>query len=498
MAGARQADEAAPSPPYTGPMGPWADVILANRAYCDHETAPGSPTVADGGQGGLLAALRPVVAPWDGSHGTLWVGASRGSHDREWTDHDGFELIPTPRGPLRHRRLFFDGATWRGHYADVANSFLWPLLHLVREPLPALVSYYPAPGPPSDDGWEAYRSVNRAFATAALKQPGAATCWVHDYQLALVPGMLRAAGYGGRIGFFLHTPFPDAGLVERYAAGEAATRFREFVAGILAADLVGVQTEADAHRLQRAASGWGIAAGGRVVAAPVGIDCDELVGTARTAAMPAIAREASGGQSPLVVGMERADFTKGIPERLAAIAAALDDGVRFNYVGVAAPTRLGVPGYERLEEALAAAGERAAASAARAGTRFRYIRGALTWPEVVALQRGADVVFTSSLADGMNLVALQAVIAQSAWPAQRRGTIIVGRDAGVAATLAGFGAEGVVAVDPLDPAAMVEALTRAVTAKAGGISDRLVAEVRRRDAQKWATAFVSALVEGAC
>ena len=107
-------------------------LILANRAYLDHETPRSAGSTSSGGNGGLLATLRPVIEPWDGTSGTTWIGAGLGQFDSEWTDARGFELIETPRGTLRHRRLFFPNATWQGHYAEVSNSFLWPLVHLVR------------------------------------------------------------------------------------------------------------------------------------------------------------------------------------------------------------------------------------------------------------------------------------------------------------------------------------------------------------------------------
>ena len=106
-------------------------------------------------------------------------------------------------------------------------------------------------------------------------------------------------------------------------------------------------------------------------------------------------------------------------------------------------------------------------------------------------------MFTSSLADGQNLVPLQAAIAQSVRPARERGVIITGRDAGVASAYAGFEADGLAVVDPLDEGQMVRALGEALKARPGRISDRLIAEVRARDALAWATRFLKDL-EDAC
>ena len=117
-----------------------------------------------------------------------------------------------------------------------------------------------------------------------------------------------------------------------------------------------------------------------------------------------------------------------------------------------------------------------------------------SWAQVdVALQRDASVVFTSSLADGQNLVPFQAAIAQSLRPPEERAVIVAGRDAGVCQTFQGFEADGLVPVDPLDADSMTFALTEALEGRPGRISDRLIDEVRRHDAQAWATGFLADL-----
>ena len=486
-----------------------ADLILANRAYLDHSEPASSGIVTNSASGGLLAAVRPVIEPWDGNSGSTWIGAGRGPFDREWTDEQGFELLPTRRGPLRHRRLFFDDATWNAHYGSVANSFLWPLLHLVHSRLPATTSYYPAPQSPSAHDWQSHRSVNEAFAGAAAAESGAPSCWIHDYQLGLVPLMLRERGFSGRIGFFLHTPFPDVEIAAPYLEGSSGHAFAEFIAGILGADLVGLQTEADVERLCAAAVSLagcaphpsGLLHDGRVVsiaAYPVGIDVDEVLEAASDAAFPGEFEAVRLAGQPLVVGLERADYTKGIPERLRAITRAYERGERFSYLGVAAPTREGVEAYARLEEAIAGAAREAEQAATSAGSNFVHVRSSIPWRSVVALQRQADVVFTSSLADGMNLVPLQAAVAQSLKPLETRAVVITGKDAGVAVAYSGFERDGLVPVDPGDGEEMTSTLIEALAGRPGRVSDRLVDDIRRHDAVNWATRFLSDLEAAPC
>lgn len=481
-------------------------LLLANRAFLDHESPRWADSPSSAGSGGLLAAVRPIIQPWDGTAGTTWIGAGMGRYDREWTDSRGFEILETSRGQLRHRRLYFGSSTWQGHYADVANSFLWPVLHLVRYDLPAVTGYYPAPAPPTDADWRSFLAVNSAFAEAAAEERSAPWCWIHDYQLALVPGLLRDRGFAAPIGFFLHTPFPDIEVSRPYLQGGGGESFRRVVEGMLGADLLGFQTPADVERFSHAAvvlNGAEPAEGGlrfaghyvRLRACPVGIDIDDVLDVANVANTPQRVLAAREAGLPLVVGLERGDFTKGIPERLRAVADAFRRGGRFAYLGIAAPTREGVRAYDSLESAVEKEARAAREAAVAAGGSFAHVRANVGWPDVVALQREADVVFTSSLADGQNLVPLQAAIAQSLRPAERRAVIISGRDAGVSSSFSEFAREGLAITDPLDPEAMRETLCAALRGEPSRITDSFVDAVRTRDARWWATEFLTTLEE---
>jgi trehalose 6-phosphate synthase len=482
-------------------MDPRADLILANRAYLDHQEAQPLGHAPNPAAGGLLAAVRPAIQPWDGEHGTTWIGAGRGPADGHFVDARGFELIATPRGPLRHRRLFFDQPTWDAHYGAVANSFLWPLLHLVREGFTRSALFFPRPATPDATAWERHVAVNRAFASAALEERPTATAWVHDYQLTLVPDLLRRGGFAGRIGFFLHTPFPLLAAANAALDDAGRARLVDVVRGMLGADLIGFQTEDDAARFVAVATALELAteaAGAlqvdqrtvRVGAYPVGIDAEDIAGVEPVPFPPeAVARV--DNHRPLVAGLERSDFTKGIPERLRAVAGAYSAGLHFAYAGVAAPTRGGVALYEELETVIAR--EADVARHAASASPFVHARASIAWPDVVAVQRAADVVFTSSIADGMNLVPLQAAIAQRSRPPAERGIIIAGRDAGVARVYAGYHDDGLIAVDPLDHRQMVEVLGQAVRGTLPRISDRLIATVERNDARAWATRFLGDL-----
>ncbi len=488
-----------------------AGLILANRSYTDHNAPPGAAETAGESDGGLLAAVRPVIEPWNGTSGTTWIGAGRGRFDHLWVDAQGYELLPVREGLLRHRRLSFDEATWTNHYGAVANGFFWPLLHLSQRPLPLLTGYYPHPKCPSPAEWESYVTVNRQFAEAVTEEQSTSNCWIQDYQLALTPRLLRLAGSTRRVGFFLHTPFPSLSVAEPLLDPTGRDRLRDFVEGMLGADLIGLQTGGDVERFREAAAALlgarvsenGVRLGDREVrvgAYPVGIDVEDLTQLARNAPLPGRIAALLRPGEPLVIGLERSDYTKGIPERLNVIADGYEAGLRFTFVGVAAPTREGVSGYSALMTAIEAATARAASAARRAGCNFLQLHQSIPWEGVVALQRDANVVFTSSLADGMNLIPLQAAAAQSLRPESRRAVIIVGRDAGFAQVFgSGDGKdEGFVRVDALDADSMRATFAAALKGLPERVTDGLIGKVRTGDARAWATHFLSDLEESRC
>jgi trehalose 6-phosphate synthase len=289
----------------------------------------------------------------------------------------------------------------------------------------------------------------------------------------------------------------DYAIASRYLAGPARMYFREWLEGVLGSDLIGLQTEGDVTRfeLMAALCGFakvrgGVARGGRTVrveAVPVGPSIPE-VEVAGDEPMPALAGLPEG--LPLVVGVERADYTKGIPERLQAIAQAYRTGARFAYIGLAAPTRVGLPAYEDLRRSVGIAA--AEARVAAASCPFVQMDQGAPWEQVVSLLRRADVVFTSSHADGMNLVPLQAAIAQAGRSTGERAVAIAGRDSGVA-QVHGCRSEGLVPVDPLDIHGMAATLVAAVERRLPPMSDGFVARVRVQDATAWATRFLSIL-----
>ncbi len=202
-------------------------VVVANRLPVDQTTGPDGSVTWQRSPGGLVTAMEPVMREADGA----WVGWSGSPGDApEPFDADGMRLVPVPLSPE-------DVADF---YEGFANDTLWPLSHDVINP-PVYHRHW----------WDAYRRVNRRYAQAAAAEadPGG-TVWVHDYQLQLVPAMLRELRDDVRIGYFHHIPFPPLELFAQLPWR------RQVVEGLLGADLVGFQRSGDAANFLRVVRRW--------------------------------------------------------------------------------------------------------------------------------------------------------------------------------------------------------------------------------------------------
>ena len=353
--------------------------------------------------GGLVAALRPALEGRDGT----WVG---------WDPAGGVVPERIDSLDIALRPVTLTRGVADGSYHGFANRTLWPLLHaLVEQPV------FDA------RWWHAYQQANRAFAAA---DPGiAGVRWVHDYQLMLVPQLLRERDAPGPIGFFLHVPFPPPEIFARLPWREPVLR------GLLGADLVSFHTAryrdsflrtcaellhdveiederivlADGRRVRVAANPISIAASAVADRA----DSDPVAGSARR-----LRRELRGKR--LLLGVDRMDYTKGIVQRLEAIELLLekDEQLRsqFRFVQIAVPSRGEISEYQDLREHV----ERLVG---RINGRFtgsdhsvpvHYLFRGVSFDRLLAYYRVADVCVVTPLADGMNLVAKEFVAVQGA------------------------------------------------------------------------------------
>ena len=377
------------------------------------------------------------------------------------------------------------------YYHGFANRVLWPTFHYLIDQLPV-----------DDAGWDAYQAANAAFAQAVadVYRPGD-TIWVHDYQLMLVPALLRSRIPDARIGFFLHIPFPSSEVFR------ILPWRREILDGVLGADLIGFHTfaymrhfmtsllhigglEADVDRVRIGSREV------RVGVFPMGVDAAAFEGLAADpevmARADAIRREAGGRR--IVLGIDRLDYTKGIPRRLEAIDALMQrhPGLRdqMRYVQVAVPSRGDVDEYRQFRVAVEQrVGRLNGAHGTISSLPVHYIHQSVPTTELAALYAAADVMLVTPLRDGMNLVAKEFVATR----ADEDGVLILSEFAGAAAEL-----NGSITVNPYDIAGVADAIERALTMPAAERRVRM-RNLRRgviaNDVAAWARSFVSRLEE---
>ncbi|MFD9128106.1 trehalose-6-phosphate synthase [Kitasatospora sp. NPDC059571] len=460
-------------------------VVVANRLPVHPDRGPSGEVRWQRSPGGLVSALEPILRSRRGA----WVG---------WPGSTGPVGAALPQQGIGLAAVPLDEEEHRDYYEGFSNATLWPLFH------DAVV-------PPVYDQrwWHSYERVNRRFAehTAARAAPGA-TVWVQDYQLMLVPDLIRRLRPDVRIGFFLHIPFPPAELLLQLPWRT------ELVAGLLGADLVGFQLPGGANnflllaerlgcgRAERGPAGPGVLGTlrlpGRTVrvgAFPISIDTadfETLAGSAPVRQQARQIRDRLGADRRILLGVDRLDYTKGIDHRLRAYEELLAEGrvtARDTVlVQVATPSRERVAHY-RAERALieARVGRINGAYGEIGRAPVHYLHTTVDRVALAALYRAADVMLVTPLRDGMNLVAKEFVAARP----DLGGALVLSEFAGAAAELAEARL-----VNPHHLAALKDAVAAALAQDPAEGRRRMAAlrrRVRERDVDHWARSFLRAL-----
>ncbi|HEU4430034.1 MAG TPA: bifunctional alpha,alpha-trehalose-phosphate synthase (UDP-forming)/trehalose-phosphatase [Myxococcota bacterium] len=421
--------------------------------------------------GGLVSALDPALR----SRGGRWVGWPGGrlrnaASLNEYAREAGYQLTPVQLSAREVRRF----------YLGFANGTLWPLLHS-----------FPARVELDQEDWLAYELVNRRFASAIANVAASGDLvWIHDYQLTRVAPHLRRADPSLRIAFFLHVPFPHFDLF-RILPWD-----REVLAGLLACDLIGFHCAGYAAnfldcaerllgaRVDRAAGK--IEHGERTVTVgvyPLGIDF------ARFAELAEQAPERAANEPRLVLGVDRLDYTKGLPQKLLAFERLLElhpeHRERVVLLQIAEPSRDELPEYQRVkrqvDELVGRVNGRFTTSR---WTPVRYLRRSVPPQELSGLYRDADVALVAPLRDGMNLVAKEYVACQTREP----GVLILSRLAGAAETM-----QEAIHVNPYDIDGVARALDEALTMDLAERTERMRAlqqRERRHDVHGWVARFL--------
>ncbi|WP_433267670.1 alpha,alpha-trehalose-phosphate synthase (UDP-forming) [Actinosynnema sp. CS-041913] len=461
-------------------------LVVANRLPVDLERLDDGTRRWKHSPGGLVSALEPFLR----AHSGAWIGwPGVADADVEAFEEDGLQLHP----------VSLSSAEVRDYYEGFSNGTLWPLYHDVVAP-PAFHRRW----------WNAYVRVNQRFAdvTAKVAAQGA-TVWVQDYQLQLVPAMLRELRPDLRIGFFLHIPFPP---VELFMQLPWRT---EIIRGLLGADLVGFHRPGGAQNFlwlarrliglepSRGAVGVrtrpGVVQVGdrtvRVGAFPISIDSAGLDALARNKEVQQHAkqiREDLGRPKKILLGVDRLDYTKGIDVRLRALHELLADGRvdpgEVTMIQLATPSRERVDHYQQMRGEIEQAVGRINGEFSTVGHPVvHYLHQSVDRRELTAFMTAADVMVVTPVRDGMNLVCKEYVACRY----DLGGALVLSEFAGAAAELT-----SAFLVNPHDLDGVKNALEAALTLDPAEGRRRMRAlrrQVLTHDVDRWARSFLDAL-----
>jgi trehalose 6-phosphate synthase/phosphatase len=457
-------------------------LIASNRLPVTLSSEGDQPRLVSS-SGGLATALKGPHARMEGCW-FGWPGDLSGvAHDRRPSMAAALESLGTVPVELSAKEV--------AHYYDgFSNGVLWPLLHYLLDKVNL----------DADRDWQAFRAVNERFAAtiAAHHRPGDHV-WVHDYHLALLPQLLRERLPGVKVGFFLHVPFPAADVFRILPWRQ------ELLRGLLGADLVGFHTSTYARNFREAAQlVTGAQADGsdlihedrrvEVDVFPIGVDAPAFARAAVSAEVAQRAAEirAAAGGKQIVLGIDRLDYTKGVPRRLLAIDRLLAEqpGLRdrVHFVQLAVPTRENVDAYADLRRNVnEMVGRINSQHGSATGAPLHLLYRSVSFTELVALYRAADVMLVTPLRDGMNLVAKEFAAARG----DGGGVLVLSEFAGAAAEL-----REALLVNPYDPAGMARTLAQALHVGAEERSRRMAAlhaSVTGHDVNRWSDEYLARL-----
>jgi trehalose 6-phosphate synthase len=400
-------------------------VCVSNRISLPRRgTAPGGLAV------GVLAALRHT--------GGLWFG---------WSGDTSEDPRPEPeilvRDNIRFATIDLKPAEFERYYNGYCNATLWPLFH-----------YFPGRFRHEQQDYEAYHAVNATFARQLIKLLKADdTVWVHDYHLIPLARYLRQQGFRGRIGFFLHIPFPHIQVLR------LLPNYAELVRDLGRYDLLGFQTEDDVEAFRSCLESDSTNA--RLGAYPIGVDVDAVRNEAASAitddTVTRMIASLLGRQ--LIIGVDRLDYSKGLTERFAAFEHFLetfpDNLGKVTFLQIAPLSRSDVLAYSEIRMALEQSAGRLNGRLAEADwTPVRYLNRNFSHQTLMGFLRASRVALVTPVRDGMNLVAKEFVAAQDP---DDPGVLLISPMAGAARELT-----GALQVNPFDKRGMALALETAL------------------------------------
>ncbi len=436
---------------------------------------------------GLTTGLGPVMRACGG----VWVAHGSGSADRATADERGRLPVPPEDPSYTLRRVWLTQEEEQGYYYGFANEALWPLCHAA----------YTRPRFDAAD-WELYRRVNRKFAAAVLDEAagGPAVVFVQDYHFALLPRLLKDARPDLVVLHFWHIPWPNREIIRICPWKE------EVLDGLLGNDLLAFHVQYHCNNfldtVERGLEArvdtehFSVVRRGKTTVVrpqPISIDPDEFASLAPddlVAEERRLRRELGLGDRPVLVGVDRVDYIKGIPERFRAVDRLLARRPQmrgtFSLVQEAAPSRTRIGTYRALQEELAALVEEINRRHADGSWRPIVFLHAHYGPgPIAALYRMAAACVVTSLHDGMNLVAKEFVAART----DERGVLVLSQFTGAARELT-----DALLVNPYAVDELAEAFRAALLMPAGE-QERRMRRMRRQVADnniyRWAGMLLS-------
>lgn len=439
--------------------------------------------------GGLVSALEPLLE----SQGGVWVGSPGGADSPQ-----ARKLLASAARPrsYRYAPVFLNAEEEHDFYQGFSNEVIWPLFHDLQSRCNFEPRY-----------WESYQEVNRKFAKATEQASSSASLiWIHDYHLMQVAKTLRGRRPDAKLAFFLHIPFPPPDIFEKLPWR------RQILEGLLEHDLIGLQTRRDERNfvaclrsfvpsIKIAAAedeGHAVVSGSRqtqIRFLPISIDYRKFSEDAGSAPVRRRAAEIKGYHPhvQLAMGVDRLDYTKGIPERLKAFRSLLRNFTGFHgragLVQIVVPSRENIPHYQDLKSEVERLVTEINGEFAEPGwIPINYIHRSIPREELLAIYSAADVALITPLKDGMNLVAKEYCAART----EADGVLILSEFAGAAPELR----NGALLVNPYDENGMAEALNQAFQMPAEERHRRMLRmrnQIRQADVLAWRDRFFAAI-----
>jgi trehalose 6-phosphate synthase len=464
-------------------------VVVSNREPYLHYRAPDGKIKARRSVGGVSISFDSILKATRG----LWVAYGGSDADRDAVnEHDEVRLPP---GSERYtlKRVWMNRSELDGYYNGFSNETLWPLCH---------VAFVKPSFNPAD--WRYYSRINRRFAEKTLEtlDDGRSVVWIQDYHFALLPRLLRKQRPDLVIGQFWHIPWPT------YEIFRICPWKRDILEGMLGNDVIGFHRSFHARNFLDAVSreleanvdfdGRTIKYKGRqtsIIVQPVGVDAQDI--DDRLARLEdrssSVIQELPHRPEILAVGVDRIDYTKGIPRRLHAIDRFLERHPdylgRFSYVGIGSPSRTAIASYRSvMREVERTVAQINAKYRTKRWQPIHYLPQFIDRNDTLMLLREANLCLVTSLDDGMNLVAKEFVTAN-----RTNGALILSEFTGAANDL-----REAILVNPYDDEALSESIRTAIELPQAERARRLAA-MRRRVSEnnlfRWAGKFLLKLAD---